>query len=152
MINQQIKEYLEKKHVKYATINHPTAYTASQTAQAAHIPGKQMIKVVVIKADEKLAIVALPAHENIDINALRKLTKAKKVVLAHEYEFNEQFPGCDVGAMPPFGELFKMEVYMAESLTKQNWLACNAGSHSDLLKIKGDEFLKLVHPKPIPNC
>lgn len=152
MISQQIRKFLENHHVKYSVINHPTAYTASQIAQSAHIPGRQLAKVVVVKIDDKLAIVTLPAHTHLDIDNIKKISCGKKVKLAREHEFNTEFPGCEVGAMPPFGELYDMDVYFADSLTQQDWLAFNGGTHSDLLKIDCKELLKLIHPKLLPNC
>lgn len=152
MISQQIRKFLENHHVKYSVINHPTAYTASQIAQSAHIPGRQLAKIVVVKIDDKLAMVTLPAHVHLDLDAIKELSHGKKVKLAREYEFNTQFPGCEVGAMPPFGELYNMDVYLADSLTHQDWVAFNGGTHSDLLKINCKELLKLVHPKLLPNC
>jgi len=147
-----LKKYLECHDVNYTTISHPTTYTASQTAQSAHISGKHMAKVVVVKLDGQLAIIALPAHAHVDFTALQNSIPAKKVELAREYEFNSKFPQCDTGAMPPFGELYGMDVYLANSLAQQNWIAFNGGSHVDLLKMSAQDYLKLVHPTVIPNC
>ncbi|MEE9452079.1 MAG: YbaK/EbsC family protein [Gammaproteobacteria bacterium] len=152
MLNESLRKYLDKSEVNYSTISHPTAYTASQTAQVAHIPGKHMAKVVMVKLDGKLAIAVLPAHSHVNFMALQQLAHAKKIELAREYEFTTEFPHCDVGAMPPFGDLYGMSVYLADSLRKQDWIVFNGGNHSDLLRMSAEDYLTIAHPTLIPNC
>lgn len=152
MPGSELTDYLKQNKVKYTTINHSPAYTASQTAQSAHVSGKNMIKIVMTKMDGELAIVVLPAHERLDMANLKQQCKAKKIELAHEYEFNDKFPGCELGAMPPFGDLYHMDVYMADSLSHRNWIAFNGGTHSELIKMSTQDFLKLVHPQLLPYC
>lgn len=152
MLSQTIKRYLDENRIDYSLISHAPAYTASQTAQSAHVPGRRLVKVVMVKIDGKLAMVSIPSNTQLDLEELRECSHAKDVELAHEYEFADQFPDCDAGAMPPFGGLYAMDVYMAKSLQNRKWLAFNAGNHSELLKIDSADFLKLVHPKSLPNC
>lgn len=152
MLSRELKKYLDEHNISFSTISHPTAYTASQVAQAAHISGKHMAKVVMVKLDGQLAIIVLPAPAHVDFNTLQNIAHAKKVELAREYEFNSKFPHCDVGAMPPFGELYGMDVYLANSLARQDWIAFNAGTHADLLKMSAKDYLQLAHPTVIPNC
>lgn len=152
MLARQVKKYLDSNKVDYSVINHSPAYTASQTAQAAHISGKQMAKVVIAKVDGNYCMFAIPAHTQLDFDTVQKKTKAKNVELAHEYEFNQKFSDCDVGAMPPFGDLYGMEVYLADSLKNQDWLVFNGGNHSELIRMNCNDFLKLAHPKFLPKC
>jgi Ala-tRNA(Pro) deacylase len=152
MISQAIKDYLQQNQVGYSLITHPPAYTASQTAQAAHVPGRCLAKIVMVKIDEQLAMVVLPANMHVNFNQLKAVSHAKDVHLAREFEFNSRFPDCDVGAMPPFGDPYGLDVYLAESLSKQDWVVCNGGTHYDLLKITAEDLVKLAHPTLLPNC
>ena len=152
MPDRRLTDFLDQNKVNYSTISHTPAYTASQTAQSAHISGKNMAKLVMVKIDNKLAMIVMPAHVRLDMALLKQETKAKDIELAHEYEFNDKFPGCELGAMPPFGDLYEMDVYVADSLSHRNWLAFNGGTHSELIKMKTKDFLSLVHPHLLPQC
>ena len=152
MLRQSIKKYLEDHHISYESIPHAAAYSSAQIAQAAHIPGHKLAKVVMVKLDGKLTMVALPAHAHLDLHRLKIQSGAKQIQLASELEFSHEITDCDPGAMPPFGEHYHMDVWMAESLQHQDWVACNAGTHTDLLKIKAADLLKLIHPKSLPAC
>jgi Ala-tRNA(Pro) deacylase len=152
MIGQKIKNYLDTKHIPYQTIHHLPSYTASQTAQAAHISGKHLAKVVIVKLDGNFAMVALPANRNIDWEALKEVTHAKQAELASEQEFTKLFPDCDTGAMPPFGNLYGYDVYLADSLAHENWFAFNGGSHDDLIRMSTQDFLQEVNPTLLPKC
>lgn len=152
MISPNIRKYLHNHDVKFKTISHPRAYTALQCAQGAHIKGGFFAKSVVVKLDDKFVLVAIPANIRLDLEQLKKTTKAKHAELAHEYEFQDKFADCEIGAIPLLGELYGMDVYLADSLAHKEWLAFNAGNHNQLIKIKGEDFLNLVHPKTLPNC
>ena len=144
---QKLKEFLDNHKVKYVTINHSTAYTAQEIAASAHIPGKEIAKTVMVKIDGKMAMAVLPASFRVDFDHLKQVTGAGKVELASEEEFENMFPGCEVGAMPPFGNLYDMDVYVAESLTDDEEIAFNAGSHSELLRLNFKDFERLVKPR-----
>lgn len=144
---KKLKDFLNDHKVKYVTIKHSTAYTTQEIAASAHIPGKEMAKTVIIKVDGKMAMAVLPASNKIDFALLKKSIGAKNIQLASEQEFEYTFPQCDVGAMPPFGNLYDMEVYVAESLTEDEEIAFNAGSHSELMKVAYKDFERLVNPK-----
>lgn len=152
MPDRTLVDFLKRRKINFSTINHTPAYTASQTAQTAHISGKNMAKIVIVKLDGRLTMVVMPAHARVDFNNLRDQTKARKVELAHEYEFSDKFPGCELGAMPPLGEMYNMQVIVADSLSHQPWLAFNAGSHSELIRMSTEDFLQMVHPKLLPQC
>ncbi len=152
MLSSGIRKYMTTHHVKYETISHSRAYTALQCAQAAHIKGGYFAKSVVVKLDNKFVLVAIPANVRLDIEQFKKETQAKHAEIAHETEFQDKFSDCEIGAIPLFGELYGMDVYLAESLTHKEWLAFNAGNHNELLKIKSEDFLNLVHPKTLSYC
>ena len=143
----QLQEYLDKHHVKYVSIKHSPAFTAQELAAAAHIPGKEVAKTVVVKLDGVMAMVVLPAPEMIRMNHLKAETGADRVELASEEEFKGRFPDCEVGAMPPFGNLYEMRTLVEESLTEDEDIAFNAGSHTELIKMSYSDFAELVEPE-----
>ena len=144
---KKIKEFLDTQRIKYVSMIHSTAYTAQEIAAASHIPGKEMAKTVILKMDGKMAMAVLTASYKVDLDSLKRSTGVKKIELATEEEFKDLFPGCELGAMPPFGNLYDMEVYVAEKLTGSEEIAFNAGSHSELIKVDYKDFEKLVKPK-----
>ena len=147
MALQELTDYLGKHHINFSMIDHEPAYTAQETAQCCHIPGKMLAKTVIVKMDDKLAMIVLPANYQIDLKRLQEETDCKKLRLANESDFTEQFPKCEVGAMPPFGNLYGMDVYVDKALTKDKEIAFNAGSHSELMQLSYDDFARLVKPK-----
>lgn len=143
---QQLREFLDKERVRYVTIQHSRAYTAQEVAASAHIRGKEMAKTVMVKLDGKMAMVVLPASMRVSPNALRAASGASDVELASETEFNGMFPDCEPGAMPPFGHLFGMEVYVTESLAADDEIAFNAGSHTECIRLAYQDFERLERP------
>ena len=146
---QKLKEFLNSHSIKYVIINHSPAYTAQEIAESAHIPGKELAKTVIIKMDGKLAMAVLPASYKIDLQQFKKATGAGNVELANEREFRQLFPECEVGAMPPFGNLYDMKVFVAQTLAEDKEIAFNAGSHTELIKLAYKDFEDLVKPKVI---
>jgi Ala-tRNA(Pro) deacylase len=147
MACEKLKKYLDDNNVPYVTITHSQAFTAQQVAASAHIKGKEMAKTVIIKINDRLAMAVLPATYHVDFHLLKEVTGNEEVVLAHESEFKEIFEDCELGAMPPFGNLYNMEVYVAQSLTEDVEIAFNAGTHSELIRMKYSDFARLVQPK-----
>jgi Ala-tRNA(Pro) deacylase len=144
---KKIREFLDSKKVKYTIIEHSPAYTAQEIAAAAHISGKEIAKAVMIKIDGEMAMAVLPASYKISFDRLKELLGTEKVRLAYEQEFLDTFPDCEVGAMPPFGNLYGMDVYVAESLSEDEEIAFNACSHTELIKMNFKDFKRLVKPK-----
>ncbi len=144
---QQLREFLDSNKVKYVQISHSPAYTALEIAASAHVPGKELAKTVVVKVDGKMAMAVLPASYHIDFNKLAKAAGPSKVSLAPEEEFGDLFPGCDVGSMPPFGNLYGMDVFVAKPLADDEEIAFNAGSHTELVRLLYKDFERLVRPK-----
>lgn len=118
MISKKIRAYLDEAHVDYTVSEHEPAYASSRVAAAAHIPGQELAKVVIVWIDGRLAMAVLPSTEHINLGLLRELTGAKTVRLAREEEFAERFANCELGAMPPLGGLYGMETYVAKELTR----------------------------------
>ena len=143
----KLQEYLDDRRVRYVSLKHSPAFTAQEIAASAHIPGQELAKTVVVKIDGKMALVVLPAIEMVRMNHLRAETGASEVSLASEEEFRDRFPDCEVGAMPPFGNLYGMDTFVEESLTRDEEIAFNAGSHKELFRMAYKDFQGLVKPK-----
>ena len=128
------------------TISHSLAYTAQEIAASAHVPGRELAKTVIVKVDGRMAMAVLPASLKLDFALLADALGAKKIELATEREFKQMFPDCELGAMPPFGNLYGMDVFVAESLTEDKEIAFNAGSHTELMRLSFEDFSTLVKP------
>ena len=144
---KRLKEFLDSHNMKYVTISHSRAFTAQETATSAHIPRKELAKTVMVKADGKMAMAVLPASYKVDFDLLKKATGSGKIEIADEEEFKGLFPGCEVGAMPPFGNLYGMDVFVEKSLTEDEEIAFNAGSHRELVRMAYKDFEGLVKPR-----
>ncbi len=142
-----IRAYLDKAHVDYIVRSHKPAFSASRVAEAAHVPGRELAKVVIVHMDNRLVMAVLPSTQHVDLAHLRELTGAQIVRLAHEEEFAARFDHCELGAMPPFGNLYDMEVLVAESLTHDDYISFNACTHTDVMTLAYDDFARLVRPR-----
>ncbi|MBN1290823.1 MAG: YbaK/EbsC family protein [Candidatus Latescibacteria bacterium] len=143
---QKLKEFLDSHQIKYVTISHSKAYTAQEVAATSHVPGKELAKTVIIKIDGKMAMAVLPSSFQVDFYLLKKAMGANIIDLAEEGEFKDTFPGCDVGAMPPFGNLYGMAVYVDNTLSEDKEIAFNAGTHTELIRLAYKDFEQLVQP------
>ena len=143
----KLLEYLDDSGVSYEMIEHPEAYTAQEIASRARISGKQLAKTVMVKIDGKMAMAVLPADKRVNLTLLKQAAGAEMVAVATEAEFKDMFPDCELGAMPPFGNLYGMEVYVAGSLAEVDQIAFNAGLHTELIKMAYADFEKVVAPK-----
>ncbi len=144
---KKLKEFLDREKIKYVSIVHSTAYTAQEVAASAHITGKELAKTVIVELDGKMAMAVLPANRKIVLQDLREVTGSEEVKFASEEEFKKRFPDCETGAMPPFGSLYGMDVYLAESLIHNDEIAFNAGSHTEIIKMAYKDFDRLVRPR-----
>ena len=142
----KLRAFLDSHNVPYTVISHSVAYTAQGIAATAHISGKELAKTVMLKIDDKLAMAVLPASALVDLPSLKGVAAAGSVSLANEADFKDKFPDCETGAMPPFGNLYDMEVFVDESLTLDKEIAFNAGSHRELVRMSFEDFLRLVKP------
>ena len=143
---RRLKEFLDNKNIKYMTIFHSQAFTAQEVAAFAHIPGKELAKTVMVKIDGKMSMAVLSASDKVDFDSLKEAVGASKVELASEQEFIDLFPGCDIGTMPPFGNLYEMQVFVEESLTEDIEIAFNAGTYTELIRLSYKDFERLVKP------
>lgn len=142
----KLKEFLDSQQVKYVTISHSAAYTAQEVAASAHVRGKDMAKTVMVTLDGKMAMAVIPASRKVGFDLLRKVSGAEDVQLASERAFCDIFPGCEVGAMPPFGNLYGMDVYVSKLLADDEEIVFNAGSHTELIRLAFQDFIRIVKP------
>jgi Ala-tRNA(Pro) deacylase len=143
---KRLKEFLDSHGVKYVSISHSRAYTAQEIAASAHVKGKDLAKTVVVRLDGRTALAVVPAHLRVDLDRVGEAATASNVELATEAEFRDLFPECEPGAMPPFGNLYDMPVYVAEQLAEDEEIAFNAGSHTELIRLAYRDFERLVEP------
>jgi Ala-tRNA(Pro) deacylase len=141
-----LKEFLDRNDVAYETIPHPPAYTAQDVAAAADVPARQVAKTVMVKIDGEMAMVVLEAPDKVDMERLRVVTGAGTIELAEEDEFRDLFPNCEPGAMPPFGNLWDMPVFVDQHLREDEVIAFNAGTHDELMRLAYSAFERLVEP------
>jgi Ala-tRNA(Pro) deacylase len=146
MPTARLKEFLDSHEVKYVALEHSKAFTAAEIAALAHVPGREMAKTVMVDVDGHMAMAVLPASLRVSFDQLRAAIGAQTVVLSNERDFVERFPGCEVGAMPPFGNLYGMEVYVADSLARQEEIAFNAGTHTEVIRMAWTDYERLVQP------
>jgi Ala-tRNA(Pro) deacylase len=149
-VMRKLREALDGAKVSYEVYNHPLAYTAQEIAAAQHIRGREMAKVVILKIDGSMAMAVLPAGAMIDFGRVRTGLGADRVSLATEDEFVALFPECEIGAMPPFGNLFGLPVYVDPALEKDETIFFNAGNHHQTVRLKYRDFKQLVKPRVFP--
>jgi len=143
---RKLREFLDRHAVRYFVVSHSAAYTAQEIAASAHVPGKELAKTVVVAIAGQLAMVVLPASRQLDFARLREVAGTDEVELASEKEFVDLFPECEIGAMPPFGNLYGMAVYVSEELEEDDEIAFNAGAHTELVRLSYESYKTLVRP------
>lgn len=144
---RKLKEFLDHNNIRYISIIHSPAYTAQSIAQSAHVSGKDLAKTVILHVDGAMVMAVLPATHRVNTDMLKAAIGASVVDLAEERDFLDTFPGCELGAMPPFGNLWGIDVYVDERLREDQHIAFNAGSHTELVQMEYADFERLVQPK-----
>lgn len=146
---------LDKEKISYRVVPHPKAYSALRLAESIHIPGREVAKVVIVRASdlapeaattEEYGMVVLPANRDLDLARFAHAIGAESVSLVEEWELKEIFPDCEIGAMPPFGNLYELPVYVDRSLSEEPVLFFPAGSHHEVIEMRYDDFDRIVRP------
>jgi Ala-tRNA(Pro) deacylase len=143
---QKLKRMLDQRSIKYLSINHSPAYTARETAASTFVPRREFAKTIIVDVDGEKVMAVLTASRHVDLEALRKLAGGKEARLASEDEFEELFPDCEIGAMPPFGSLYATRIFVDEMVTEVDDLCFNAGSHEQILRMDCSDYLNLEQP------
>lgn len=146
MISQKLQEFLDSNGVRYQTEVHEPTIDASRTAQAAHVPGREFAKTVIVKADGRLVMAVLPSTDQVHIDELKHSLGAREVELAAENDIKTAFLDCELGAMPPFGNLYNMDVFVSAHLREDEHIVFNAGTHRDVIRMSYQDYDRLVRP------
>jgi Ala-tRNA(Pro) deacylase len=146
MVPASISRYLEQHGVNFSVVEHSVAYTAQEEAAATHVPGREWAKAVVCMVDDQPTLAVLPADHLVDFARLREACGARTVRLASEGELRPLYSDCEVGAMPPFGPLYKQPVVIDRTLTSDPEIVFNGGSHRDAIRMRYRDFAELVKP------
>lgn len=147
VVAAKLKAFLDEHKVPYHVLKHHEAYTAMEIAEALHVPGKELAKVVMVRAGEKLVMAVLPANFSVDLAKFAQEVGQEIVYTATEEQFRDTFPDCEVGAMPPFGNLYGVPVYMDRALAEDDTIFFEAGNHHEAMRLKFKDFERLVRPK-----
>ena len=147
---QLLIEYLERQNAQFIRQVHKFACTAAETARSSRVDSHCFAKVVMIKVDGELAMMVLPAHQQVDLDVLQAALGAETLTLAAEREFSYRFPRCELGAMPPFGHLFGFQTFMVPVFEEGEEIAFNAGTHSEIIRMPLEEYLRLAHVTEVP--
>jgi Ala-tRNA(Pro) deacylase len=148
-ISKRLRAYLEKNDVQYEQIHHHRDYTAMETAAHTHTPGRQFAKAVVVKVDGDFVMAVLPSHHVVDLERMAAALGGAKVELASEEEFEGLCPDCEAGAIPPFGNLYALEVFVSPALAEADHITCVAGHHAEAIRLAYRDFEQLVKPRPL---
>jgi Ala-tRNA(Pro) deacylase len=149
MISTRLKQFLDDNGVGYDVMHHDPAFTAQELAARLHVPGREFTKAVVVKTDAGYLLVALPAPLRINFKMLAKGMGVKKCRLANETEFQQLFPDCELGAMPPFGNLYNMPTYVDQDVALNENIVINAGTHAEAIRLRYADFARLARPRLI---
>jgi len=144
---KRLTQFLDGHNTRYVVVIHSPAYTAQEIAARAHVPGRELAKTVMAKVDGTMTMLVLPASSMVNFTALRQEVAESRAELATEAEFKGLFPECEVGAMPPFGNLFGIPVFVDRALLEDEEIAFNAGTHKELVRLSYADFARLVQPK-----
>jgi Ala-tRNA(Pro) deacylase len=143
---QRLEAYLREQKVPFQIQHHPLAYTAREVAATEHLPTYLMAKVVVVFADGRPVMLVVPASLHVSLDQAGKAIGAAVARLAHEEELATLFPDCAIGAMPPFGNLYDLPVYVDRTLAQDEHMVFQAGTHADTMRMAYADFARLVQP------
>jgi Ala-tRNA(Pro) deacylase len=146
---ERLRVYLDQHHAGYTHTEHPQAYTAREVASAEHLPAREMAKTVMIFGDEGYHMIVVPANRLVDFHEVRMALGLTHARMATEEEIGRLFPDCELGAMPPFGNLYNVPVYLDSSLAGEETICFNAGTHRDVIHMRTGDYRDLVNPTVI---
>ena len=148
-VSKRLKECLEANNVEYHIMTHKVAYTAQEVAAAQGVTGWQVAKSVVLKCDDEYMLIVLQAPAMVDFKRLKDALGCKEASLASESEMEKLFPGVELGAESPFGNLYNLPVYVDSGLAEMSEIVFNAGTHTETVRLKYADYARLVNPKVI---
>ena len=143
---ERLEQYFRENEVPFEVMKHEEAYTMQEVAASLHVPGRQVAKVVIVKADAQMAMLVVSSPDRLNFAKVRALLDAKDVRLAKEDEFSDLFPDCEVGGMPPFGNLYGVPVYVDQALSNEANIVFRIGTHKEVMKVSSADFARLAGP------
>lgn len=146
---ERLEAYLREHQVPFQIQHHAQSFSAQRIAESEHIPSKMVAKTVIIVADHHLFALVLPASFRVDLDKIQDILRAKEIRLAHEAEFASTFPDCEVGTMPPFGNLYGIPVYIDIRLAEEEAIVFPAGTSTETMSLKYADFERLVQPRTV---
>ena len=146
MSGEKLKTMLDERGVKYISINHSPAYTARETAASTLVPRREFAKTIIVDLDGEKVMAVLSASRHVNLDALAQVAKASETRLATEDEFKALFPDCELGAMPPFGSLYQLRVFVDRMVTEVDNLCFNAGTHEQIMRMDCSDYLEIERP------
>jgi len=145
-IPQRIRDYLDSQNVPYETLHHSQAFTAQEVAHSMHVSGKKCVKAVMAEGDNKTYLLVMPASHRLNFQELRAALKVSRLEMLVESELVELFPDCDWGAVPPFGNLYGIDVWVDKTVASTETILFCAGTHEDCIRMRYSDFAKLTRP------
>ena len=146
---ERLEAYLREHQVPFQLQQHAHTWSAQRTAEVEHISSKTVAKTVIVLADQQMFALVLPASLQVDLERMKAILRAKEIRLAHEAELVRLFPDCEVGAMPPFGNLYGLPVYVDQHLAEQETIVFPAGTHRETMSLAYADFARLVEPRMV---
>jgi Ala-tRNA(Pro) deacylase len=143
---EKLRVFLDENHAEYTHTVHAIAYTAREVALAEHLPAREVAKTVVVHGDDGYHMLVLPSSKLVDFQEVRIALGLSHARMVPETELNRLFPDCELGAMPPVGNLYGMPVYLDGALAGEDVITFNAGTHRDVVHMRTSEFRRLVRP------
>jgi Ala-tRNA(Pro) deacylase len=145
----RVREHLVSHGIPYTLTEHRQTFTAQAMAQAEGVPGRQVAKPVILSADGELVMAVLAAPDHVSMTLAKQAFDCDEVELATEAEFGEVFGDCELGAEPPFGNLYGMPVVVDGGLMAAEELVFNAGDHRHSMRISMEDYLAATQPREV---
>jgi Ala-tRNA(Pro) deacylase len=142
----RLENYLRENQVRFEEHHHPRAVSAQEVAASEHVPGRMLAKTVMVLADREMVMLALPATYQVDLEKAAAALGVDEARLAEEEEFADSFLDCEVGAMPPFGNLYGVPVYVEKTLAEDETIVFRSGTHTETMSVSYSDFERLVEP------
>ncbi len=143
---ERLEQYLDQQDIPYQVLEHPLSFTAQRTAEVEHISGRRVMKVVIVEAENRPVMVVVPATYQVDAEKVAAIIGVRQARVAREEEFAGMFEDCEIGAMSPFGNLYRMPVYVDASFVEVACVVFPAGTHTDCIALTYRDFARLVRP------
>jgi Ala-tRNA(Pro) deacylase len=146
-IPSRLRALLEERGVAYEELHHPRDFTAQETAEHTHTPGREFAKAVVVRSGSGYALAVVPSNHRVDLEKMAALLDGPEAELASEEEIRNLCDDCDFGAVPPFGQLYGMSVLASPALARCDRITCVAGTHEDAIRLSWRDFVRLARPQ-----